>query len=51
MLMTLAALPAGKRKRHYFSEHDLQHMEEVGEVEDEGEEQEHEQEEEASSTP
>ena len=53
MLMTLAALPAGKRKRHYFSEHDLQHMEEGGEVEGEGEEheQEHEQEEEASSTP
>jgi translation initiation factor IF-3 len=26
MLMTLAALPAAKRKRHFFSEHDRQHM-------------------------
>jgi len=26
MLMTLASLPPGKRKRHFFSEHDLQHM-------------------------
>jgi translation initiation factor IF-3 len=50
MLMTLAALPAGKRKRHYFSEHDLQHMGD-GEGEGEGEGEEHEQEEEASSTP
>jgi translation initiation factor IF-3 len=30
MLMTLAALPAAKRKRHFFSEHDLQHMAEDG---------------------
>lgn len=30
MLMTLAALPAAKRKRHFFSEHDLQHMAEGG---------------------
>jgi len=26
MLMTLAALPPAKRKRRFFSEHDLQHM-------------------------
>ena len=30
MLMTLASLPAAKRKRHFFSEHDLQHMAEGG---------------------
>jgi translation initiation factor IF-3 len=35
MLMTLAALPAAKRKRHFFSEHDLQHMAE-GEAEEAG---------------
>jgi translation initiation factor IF-3 len=26
MLMTMAALPAAKRKRRFFSDHDLQHM-------------------------
>jgi translation initiation factor IF-3 len=31
VLMTLAALPANKRKRHYYSEHDLLHMAEKGE--------------------
>jgi len=31
MLMTLAALPPAKRKRHFFSEHDLQHMEDGSE--------------------
>lgn len=33
MLMTLAALPPAKRKRHFFSDHDLQHMEEGDETE------------------
>jgi translation initiation factor IF-3 len=35
MIMTLTPLPANKRKRHFFSEHDLLHMEEEGEEQDE----------------
>jgi translation initiation factor IF-3 len=34
MLMTLAALPTAKRKRHFFSEHDLLHMSEGDETEE-----------------
>jgi translation initiation factor IF-3 len=34
VLMTLAPIPAAKRKRHFFSEHDLIHMAEGGDAAD-----------------
>lgn len=47
VLMTLAPLPKAKRQRHFFSEHDLQHMEEnedagdeTDDTDDDGEEKE-----------
>jgi translation initiation factor IF-3 len=44
VLMTLAPIPAAKRKRHFFSEHDLIHMAEGGELKgDEDEEDEDEE--------
>lgn len=55
MLMTMAALPAAKRKRRFFSEHDLQHMAERAELdhedEEDQEEDEDDEEEEKSKAP
>lgn len=43
VLMTLAPIPAAKRKRHFFSEHDLIHMAEGEDVDDEEDDEEQEE--------
>ena len=50
MLMTLASLPPGKRKRHFFSDHDLQHMSDDPDDSDDADEAEGESEEEEETS-